>query len=151
MRVAQDVLRSDGELGWCRVVPSRLADLLWGLDDPADDDGRAGYELRRAGVRICEMCPVRNQCLALSMVKEAQGGIHGGLPLKARRQLKKQATAVGIGFDARNVAMTTIAVKHWLDDRPEEIAKARDEENTRRRERYARRAHGAARPSTRSD
>ena len=96
-------LRDPRDMGECARFPGQWVDRLWGLDDPddVDQDSRARSELRRAGVRICEQCPVRAQCLAFALTTREQYGLFGGLPLKARRIVIRFAKAAGIPVEKR--------------------------------------------------
>ena len=130
-------------LGWCADFPPVWADLMWGLDDGSSSSASDRKVLVSAGVRICEKCPVRVECLADAIVRREQFGIRGGLPLRARRRLR--CMAVNGGVDMTNgEARALHGLTRWLKSHEELIEAARDAETADRnakRRRQRRRRH----------
>jgi len=46
----------------------------------------------RDAKRVCESCPVREECLKYAMDNDERFGIWGGLSERERRRLRKQAS-----------------------------------------------------------
>lgn len=51
----------------------------------------AGGGVSRKAKKICQSCPVREQCLELSLRNDERFGIWGGLSRAERRALKKRS------------------------------------------------------------
>lgn len=118
-------------LGWCADFPPVWADLMWGLDDGESSTASDRKVLVSAGIRICEKCPVRVECLADAIVRREQVGIRGGLPLRARRRLRSMAA--GCGVDMTNgEARALHGLTRWLKSHEELIEAARDAETADR-------------------
>ena len=74
----------DGELAW-------QTDALCAQTDPEAFFPEKGGSTRDAK-RVCESCPVREECLKYAMDNDERFGIWGGLSERERRRLRKQAS-----------------------------------------------------------
>lgn len=148
-------------VGWCADFPPVWADLMWGLDDGSSASAGDRKVLVTAGIRICESCPVRVECLADAIVRREQYGIRGGLPLRARRRLRCMAANGGVDMSGDD-AKALHGLTRWLKTHQELIEAARDAETAdrqakrrrqRRQERSAKQciAHGDGRSATAPD
>ncbi|KFJ05100.1 WhiB family transcriptional regulator [Bifidobacterium tsurumiense] len=132
------------ERALCERFPVEWADLMWGLDNGSSASAGDRKVLVSAGIRICEKCPVRAECLADAIVRREQVGIRGGLPLRARRRLRCMASDGGVDMsDGGTKALHGLT--RWLKSHQELIEAARDAETAdrqakRRRQRRKERA-----------
>ncbi|MCH3973527.1 WhiB family transcriptional regulator [Bifidobacterium tibiigranuli] len=126
-------VQTQAPAGICMGLPQPVQDLMWGADSLPD--ARAQRELTAAAVKLCEMCPLQADCLALGIATHDQFGVMGGLPVRARQQLQRLAEEAGVRFapgdpDPRG------ALARWLREHPEVVRQARDRENERSRARH---------------
>lgn len=131
-------------VGWCAHFPPAWADLMWGLDDESAVSNSDRKVLVAAGIRVCESCPVRFECLADAIVRREQHGIRGGLPLRTRRRVRSMAAAGGVDLSGGR-AKALHGLTRWLKTHKEIIPAARDAESAdrkakRRRQRRLERA-----------
>ncbi|WP_287542935.1 WhiB family transcriptional regulator [Bifidobacterium sp.] len=118
-------------LGWCADFPPVWADLMWGLDDGESSTASDRKVMVSAGIRICEKCPVRVECLADAIVRREQVGIRGGLPLRARRRLRSMAVIGGVDMSG-DESKALHGLTRWLKTHQELIEAARDAETADR-------------------
>lgn len=95
----------------CRKFPQQLADPLWNTASP----------WRNAGRMLCQVCPVRNWCLASALTDHLWGdqALRGGLTYRERATLKQDIQRAGLHiFDSglSQEAQATI-LKDWINDR----------------------------------
>lgn len=117
--------------GECRQFPARWTGRMWGGEETGDQRERA--ELARAAVRICEACPVRAECLAFAIVMRDQNGIYGGLPLRARRNVRRIAERAGLVLDGVEPATAQRRLTGFIRANPEVVKAAREHERERQR------------------
>lgn len=147
--------------GLCSFFPhdnprsARLSDRMWGLDH---GDAQADRDLRHAGRRVCELCPVRRQCLADAMVNQLQDGVYGGLGRTERKTLARIAEHQGLpmrgvlvrgmpALSASEALRRRTLVAAWLEDHPEMPAVVREHEaRTRREHRHRQQAQPTSTP-----
>ncbi len=96
-----------GHAGICLGLPARVQDLMWGPDQVADPTAQA--RLTGCAIELCGMCPMQPDCLALSIVNRDQYGVAGGLPVRARRELRHLAQAAGVDLTASSARL-----RDWL-------------------------------------
>ncbi len=112
--------------GICGGLPLRIQDLMWGPDAlPNRINQRT---LSKTAVILCDMCPLRADCLALGIITTDQYGLAGGLGLKGRRKLRTRAVADGVRLDARDPRRE---LAQWIRMHPELVAEVRAEANAR--------------------
>lgn len=112
--------------GICLGLPVRVQDLMWGPDRV--DDPRAQARLTGCAIELCGMCPMQPDCLALSIVNRDQYGVAGGLPVRARRELRRLAESDGVDVDA---ASARFMLAKWLREHPDQVEQARRNETAR--------------------
>lgn len=128
-----------------------LVDRMWGL---CDEDGhdRGDLDLRAAARRVCEVCPVRTQCLAEALVNQEQIGLYGGLDYAQRKRLSRLAESEGLtvrdqrlkGYRSYYPGMILTGPRieerkrllaDWIDAHPDVLDTVRRQETEARRER----------------
>lgn len=78
------------------VVPEDAGLLAWQEEalcaqtDPEAFFPEKGGSTREAK-RVCQVCPVRTQCLEYALANDERFGIWGGLSERERRKLKREA------------------------------------------------------------
>ncbi|MCI1644362.1 MAG: hypothetical protein LKI98_05495 [Bifidobacterium crudilactis] len=81
---------------------------------------------------VCQDCRFTPICLATSICNADQHGIVAGLPVRARRRVRRMAEAAGIEI-VRGEQASVQRLSRWIYANPEVIATARAEENKRLR------------------
>lgn len=102
----------------CRQFPHRLAEPLW---------NRAS-DWRSAGRMLCQVCPVRDWCLATALTQRlwSDPALRGGLTYRERTMLKQDIRRSGLhvfGSGLSREAQATI-IEQWVNDRRIDAAKA---------------------------
>lgn len=105
-----------------------LADQLW---HPAEDEGaRRNLKLTKLAVAVCEVCPLRLQCLSDAIVGEYEDeSIYGGMGRRQRKQLAALIEADGIDVrprDRENPERRRRECIAWLRANPDRVARVGD-------------------------
>ncbi|OZG62495.1 MULTISPECIES: WhiB family transcriptional regulator [Bifidobacterium] len=122
----------------CEGFPANWADLVWGLDDEADQQARR--EAMRFGAMVCRECPVRIECLASAIVQRERSTLKGGLSWTTRKRIAHLAEKAGVPLQDNDLPAKQryVLLMRWLASHPHAEDQARRQENEQRTNRRRR-------------
>ena len=103
---------------------------MWGTDNERIKSTSDQRVLKSTARILCDMCPIRAQCLAQSIISREQHNRIGGLDVKARRILRRHAEADGVNLSPSSPARTR-NLTVWLREHPELVREVRTQSTTR--------------------
>lgn len=107
------------------------ADRMWTFEDAAGDDPVDPVP-RTMARRICELCPVRLECLADATAGGIQYGLFGGFRRNQRRALGNMAESDGVTVYSRSgedLDARIQAFRDWLRKHPEALKRVESEDH----------------------